>query len=376
MVEFPALRKSRSSRARVWSPRLRQPRIRARPLFPAAGLRALLTAGAALLAAGLACGAEADRPEEVVEMVIQAMAHNYEQIKTADVTIEVVSEEDPSTLPAYLLQPDPKPKAQKSSAVTTFSGPYRRTQHVIIRGEDLRYEAQGDGGYSATTVFKNGVVSDYVASTKQLAIRRPDSLTVPAMDPREVGAVFASVPLADLLRSSELLAAELIDRGDSTTVAHVVLKYGPGRIEYEFDSSVGFLPTAKLGFGGDGYLKSWLRVTYQQVLDGKAWFLKEAVRLSYPPRAMKTPSEMGWYQRWRQTVTALRINQPVDDSVFAIDVPDGTVIADRVNKTFSVQGQDSPGSRSSSPRFVWYGAGIGVTLLLTVLGVLIYLRSH
>lgn len=347
-----------------------------RGALPSAGARALLAFGAAVVVTGLARGAEAERPEDVVEMVIRATAHNYEPIKTAEVTIEVVSEEDPSTLPAYLFQPDPKRKQDKNIVDVAASASFRRTKRVIIRGDDVRYQAQGDGGFSKTTVIKDGVVSDYVPSTKQLAIRRPESLTVGPIDPREVGAVSASMGLADVLRSNRLLGAELIDRGNSTTVARVVLEYGRGRIEYEFDSSVGFLPTAELAFGADEYLGSWLRITYQEVLGGKARFLREAVRLSYPPRATKTPTETGWYQRMRQTVTGLRINQPVDESVFAINVPDGTVIADNINKTYSVQGQDSLRRQRSSGRFVWYGAGIGVTILLIFVAVMIYVRSR
>jgi hypothetical protein len=296
-------------------------------VFLSANAAVFLALSAAVGLPGLARAAEAQHPKDVIDMVIRAMAHNYEQIQSAEVTIEVNSEEDRSVLPAYLLRPDPKPR-QDPNSVLVASVSFGLTQHVILRGEDLRYEVHRNGGISQTTICKGGKVFDYVPATGQLDIRWRRDFRVPPMDPREIGAVDGSVALADLLRSKELVDARLVQRKESTTVARVVLKYGPDRVQYEFDSSVGFLPTLTVATKPDGSVKSWLQISYQDVLDGKARFLKEAVRRSFPPRGPKTATENGWYQRLRYTVTKLQINPKVEDKTFQIDVPNDTFVYD------------------------------------------------
>jgi len=276
---------------------------------------------------GLARAAETQQPKDVVDMVIRAMGRNYEQIKSAEVTMEVNSEEDRSVLPAYLLKPDPKPR-QDPNILDVFSVAFRHTEHLVIRGEDLRYEVHRNDGISQTTVYKAGKVFDYVPTTGQLNIRWRRDFRVPPIDPRDVGTIDSSMALADLLRSKELVEARLLKREDSTTVARVVLKYERDRVQYEFDSSVGFLPTLKVATSPDGSVKSWLQISYQDVLDGKARFVKEAVRRSFPPDGPKTPTEKGWYQRMRYTVTKLQINPEVDDKAFQIDVPVDTFVYD------------------------------------------------
>ncbi len=186
------------------------------------------------------------------------------------------------------------------------------------------------------------------------------------IDPREVGAVFTSMGLADLLRSRELVDARLIGRRDSMTVAQVVVKTGVDRNEYEFDSSVGFLPTRKCTtILSDGSLKSCLEVSYQEVLDGRARFLKEAVEKFFPPGVAESPADTGWRQRIRQTVTELRINQEVQESVFDIHVPVGTVVSDRITKKVHVHGMESPESETSSRHLILiWCAGVGVLLIV------------
>jgi hypothetical protein len=307
-------------------------------------------------------------------MVIRAMAHNYEQIKTAEVTMEMMIEEDPSNLPTAGRKTAPKRAPRPAFSDTPILGSSRTNKHVIIRGEDVRYEERiGEGASETTIVRKQGNVFHYARNTRQMDIRRADELQRTPIDPREVGTVNASIGLADLLRSSDLLGAEVLNRPGPTSLARVVIRYGPRRepVSFEFDASARFLPTLIVVTRPDGTLKSCLELTYQDILDGKASFLKDAVERFYRPGATKTPTENGWYQRIQHTVTHLRINQPVNDSAFEIHVPDGTVIADTIAKTWHVQGKQSQETRSFSRRLVWYGAGIG--LLLSV-ALLIYVK--
>jgi len=296
-------------------------------VFLSANAAVFLALIAAVGVPGLARAAEAQQPKDVVDMVVRAMAHNYEQIKSAEVTIEVKSEEDRSVLPAYLLKPDPKPR-QDPNILGVFSVAFRHTQHVIIRGEDLRYELHRNDGISQTTVCKAGKVFDYVPATGQLNIRWTRDFRMPPMDPREVGTADSSVALADFLRSKELVDARLVKREASSTIARVVLKYERAQVQYEFDSSLGFLPTLKVATNPDGSVISWLQISYQDVLDGKARFVKEAVERFFPPGATKTPTEKGWHQRIRYTVTKLQINPEIDDKAFQMDMAADTRVYD------------------------------------------------
>jgi outer membrane lipoprotein-sorting protein len=291
---------------------------------------------AALGLPDLARAGEAQQPKDVVEMVIRAMARNYEQIKSAEVTIDVSSEEDRSVLPARLLKPDPKPR-EFDNVMVVVSTSFKHTERVIMRGENLRYEVHRNREIAQTTVCQAGKVFGYEPATKQLNVRWRRDFRVPLMDPREIGTIDSSISLAELLRSKELVEARLVNREDSTSVARIVLKYGPDQLQYEFDESVGFLPTLKVATKPDGTVKTWLQISYQDVLDGKAKFVKEVVRRTFPPRGPKTPTENGWYQRMRYTVTKLQINPEVDDKTFRIDVPRDTFVFDWTQGERAVQ---------------------------------------
>ena len=89
-----------------------------------------------------------------------------------------------------------------------------------------------------------------------------------------------------------------------------------------------FLPIRWETHWADGSLLQSIVYEYDDVLDGKAKFLKTLIRRFYKEGVTLSPDSALWNQQIVRNVTVLSVNQPIPPSTFTIEFAPGTRVTD------------------------------------------------
>lgn len=313
--------------------------------------------------------AEAAQPgrDELVGLVIDAMENYFGPIETAELTVREVVED--ATVAQRKVTVHKTPDGRQVRVSRT---PRRESYaHVLLGHGDLRVDRarRADG----TAVFErlariDGIWTQHVPESGAAWIRRPNGM--PGMfpiDPRQVGSQDIRRSLIDVLREDTILSARLTRSPGGEDRVRIVAKPLQGTpTTYEFSGSVGFLPTRFTTRWPDGSLLQLTDYQYQDVLDGKAKFLKKVTRAFFAQGVTRQPREDQWRQRIIREVTgAIVLNRPVAREAIAITLPPGTRIYDATRSDIYVSQQPINGRPLS---WWWYGlAFLGCAALLVSL---------
>ena len=161
-----------------------------------------------------------------------------------------------------------------------------------------------------------------------------DIMRIPPVDPRDLGGLDQSRGLLEQLRRSRALQATK-DNGVVNVVAEIVNAPDYGyrlgqRFTYSFDAAKNYLPTQVVRYYEDGTINLLTELSYDEAGPGKAWFLRTASQ-KYFQKAAGTRSVDS--QDWSRLVVIKvigrpRVNEPIDDGEFTVELPPDTRISD------------------------------------------------
>ena len=345
----------------------------------ATGLRAHLLSGVVVVLGAMApwlCDAVygADPTDDrLVSMVINAIEANYSQIETARVVFHE-THEDPtveedqeltSTLPG-------------GGQVTVWKSPRRECNGTyLLRGDDVRVELDPvkEGGPVGKRTFlrKDGVWTQYVPGKSQAWIRRQQKMANrPPLDLRELASDGVRRGVIDLLREEKVVSARLVDHEGRSVARVVVEKSAQSQRTYEFAAEENFLPTrVYTERRDDDSLIQVVDIEYEDVLDGRAKFVRRMDTRFFAKGATKVPTSTDWRKRITLAVLECDLNTELDERAFVLDVAIGTRVVDSVKqKTYRTQ--PPPRSRSRT----WWWMCLGATGLFLCLLALLHRALH
>jgi len=278
-------------------------------------------------------------------MVLAGIEGNYAQLRTVRVRVRTVYE-------------NPKIREEKTIVVKRPQGGFLKSSQsprrevvktCVMRGQDLHLEIQRNGSTEIRNRYRD-VWSHYSPAENRGWIGRPDQqVGVPPEDPRDVGILFGTKTLAEVLRQDTILSAEQTMSAGGGSVVRVGTKDSLGRKAlFEFDGSRAFLPSSITYFHEDATANVVTAITYQEVLR-KVWFLKRAQTKAFADGT--TPED----QRLNQVVTtevqdAVVVNEPVTEDVFVTEFPKDAVVSDTLRgklvqpRTFEAKPAQGPPS--------------------------------
>jgi len=316
---------------------------------------------------------------ELVETVIAGIESNNSQIRTLEATVEVVSrdsrveKEEIKTVKS----PDGKTTIHFRMTPKTTSRWKCYIDRDKVRQDTICLETQ----QKQTLALLDGVWTQYVPGSKTAWVRRVDDM--PGMFPvdlRELGSPELKMSVEDILRQNDIISARIEHPAGDKSVIRVVTG-GPAEYEWEFSAAFNFLPTSRISRHEDGSILQLVRIAYQRILDGAAWFPLERSRSFFAKGVTATPSDDGWRQHSTLRITDIvMINEPIDEKLFVLDLPDGTRIRDGVARETYFVGQPrraeiKPASASERKRR-WLVAIISSLAILVVVAFAVkYRRS-
>ena len=306
----------------------------------------------------------------LVDTVIAAIQDNYSKIHTVRASIR--SDQKDSTVDGVVVE-----KFERENVTTIVERRARSSwlQKIIIDGHSFRTDSTRSDSdvVSHTLLFTDGYWTSYTPSEgKPFAmIRAPEDMaSVPNPDPREIGATDIRRPFVDALRTSQIASAEYV-RSEQGGEIIKIITHGDGdmRTVYEFRSQANFLPTRSYLMAIDDSIVSILDITYQDVLDGNAKFLKSAKTVVFRAGAVDSPddatSPIGVST---VTVDSLLVNEPVGIDEFSLVMSEGTRVSDGRRHTI-YYAASTPPLAPSSLRFVvvLIPVLIGMAVVLTLI---------
>ena len=101
---------------------------------------------------------------------------------------------------------------------------------------------------------------------------------------------------------------------------------------FTFDPAKNYLPTSMTRFDDKGSLNVYTEYTYDEVVPGKTWYLREMMRkyfLNLNGKTTTSPSSNQWSQMViNRLVGPLKVNAEISDDTFDLKFPPGTDVAD------------------------------------------------
>ena len=123
-------------------------------------------------------------------------------------------------------------------------------------------------------------------------------------------------------------------------VAEIAVDPGTGyrkgqRFTYVVDTERNHLPTRIASLYDDGSLHYLDEIAYQEVVPGKAWFVREWSRKVFMPEVRaQDPTAQGWHQMvLLRTIGDLQVNMHLPDDAFHVEMPPGTRVTDQVHSS-------------------------------------------
>ena len=321
------------------------------------------------ITAGHAIGA-APTQTELVSLAIDSITRNYSLIKTAQLTIRQVSENTYLPKPGVYVRRTPSGRKVRDTIRSRQSPRTEWTLRIALRGSDIRVDRSSAASTSSkpspeTHAFVNGVWTQYVPDVSAAWIRRPEELPrLLPLDPRRPAADHAQRDVTDVLHQGTIVSAILTTSPEGKPLVRIVVRSEDGSpTTYDFAGEANFLPTRVMTRWPDGSLLQLVDIEYQDVLDGKAKFLKRMSRRFFAKGVTSSPTTIGWRQHLSQEVTGnLRLNDGIADAVFEVRLPSGTRVTDNIRRdVYTAHAGHAP------EPFLWWWHTIGIIAALFVL---------
>ena len=198
----------------------------------------------------------------------------------------------------------------------------RTAESVTFRGGDVLARIEGrDGSCDQLFLRRGDTWKVYTRSMNRVQIvdreGLPDRIPV---DPREIGSGSIRSSLIDRLNAPDVAEAAMVESAGARIGRVVrIVKTDNGvesRTIYEFSPEDRFLLRRAISTV-DGRVVSILDLNYQDVLDGRAKFLKSSSLKFYAPKSpLEALAPETWHQEVRVDVEELTLNQDVDDEAF------------------------------------------------------------
>jgi hypothetical protein len=287
----------------------------------------------AILAFGRANADDPLSPKEakaILEKVVRAVATNRAQL--TDVRAEIVAFIECRSVD--------KPKktvvhTKEGVTLTTYASPHNTSRETIaISGDRLRYDVTGGSAFEdlnrdETWIVKPGQWQHYRPGPPKPGWLRTWSKLIerPQIDPRDYGCGDMRMEFQQWLEALEAQSAQLVRLSDGTMLARIQARHGNG-YELECSSRYEFLPSFVVTLYENRIISSE-EITYQPVLNGKAWFPKTRILRSFQdgaphgPRSNDCPLIMKWFVT-RLDVQSSGKPRPIP----ALEVQPGTRIQD------------------------------------------------
>jgi len=280
-----------------------------------------------------------DHQNEILETTLAGLKRNDQQI---------------GALRCEIVQRLIDPNVQKSS-VREFKNPdggsaiVRRAPETVFKilcvidGPRLRHEIISDGDTQQYLVFDGSEWMQYNPEGKRAWKREPGQTKGMMIDPRMLGLPEEHGSVVDAIRSGTLVSAEIEDQ-------HVLLSTedAAGRMySFSLDATRNYLPSRISYWHKTGGLRTISEFSYQPVPTRSGWFLKQAtVRGVKPSDRAKNDVANPVYIIDTKVSSLELLGSDVANSLFHVELPDGVVVHDNVNKTVTVVGTPS----APSPR--------------------------
>jgi hypothetical protein len=262
-------------------------------------------------------------------MVIDAVNANYSQIRSAYAVLSDVTQD--STVEK---QEEITRRLPGGEAIIWKLPRMELKGTWWLRGDDLRYDQEPLGSTPASLariiVRKEGVWTQYSPNSSHAWIRRTESLPGFFLaDLREIGSESVKRGMVDVLREDWIVSAQLVQNDSPQGFVRIITERPSGdRTTYEFAVEENLLPTRFYTKRGDGSLVQFAEIEYQDVLEGRAKFLRRMTRRYFDKGVTDIPSEEGWRQWISLEVVELELNREVPDELFALEFPPGTRVDD------------------------------------------------
>lgn len=271
----------------------------------------------------------------LAETVISGIKNNYSHVRTIQAVLEEVSED------ASVTKAETKTVKSPSGATLTYEVSPRASWEstVYAKGDQVRRDTTDTSqNRSQMLVYKDGVWTQYIPSSRTAWLRRTDQMPglAPA-DLRDTGSPSLRHPLVDILREQDITSAGL-GQDPATPGMIQIVTSGPSEEQrFQFDPDYSFLPISRTTRHRDGTICAFEQLTYQPLLDGRAWLVKERTLYFFDEGVTREPIEHGWRERHTTTVKNVVINEDIPDSIFSIELPAGTRVRDS-----TTPGRDGP----------------------------------
>ncbi len=239
----------------------------------------------------------------ILEKVVRAVASNRAQLQDVRAEILVVTENHQVDTPKKTVF------HTQNGTMTTFVSPRDTARETIaISGDQLRYDRTGGLTFEElnpdeTWVIKPGKWQLYRPGPPGWlnSWSRPEQIggRLP-IDPRDYGCPNMGLGLQKWLETLPLRSAQLVPQNDGTTLIQLQLTDHASALDVECSSRDGFLPSLMVT-SHDQTIVASTEISYQPVLQGKAWFPKTMFLRSFTngaprgPRSNDCPFMTKWF---------------------------------------------------------------------------------
>ncbi len=263
--------------------------------------------------------------QQIIEMLLSSIEANYSQIHSIEAALEeIIVNSEPSSV---------EYKTQGGGRIT-LSFPARSSVAYTtwISGDQVRRDSVSREASSPTDTFilTNNKWSQYGPSQKTAWLRRSDQMGgISQIDIRNLGVPIIGQTIASILQSGDVASAKIETGVDRPRKIVVDIKASYGEFRWIFDPEFGYLLTTKESRHSDGSLCDYCTLTYDKVLDGRAWMPVSLSRVIFKKGVAMRPDDKGWDQKHSIVVNRLvGINTVIPEDKFIFSPPDGTTIID------------------------------------------------
>jgi hypothetical protein len=209
-------------------------------------------------------------------------------------------------------------------------------ERVLLRGDDLfREPLDEDGQYWS---FHGGIYTQYAPQHHTAWLRLPKQMPgIGPLDPRNIASMENRSNFVDRLRGDRVLEARPARTPDgqprlAALMEHTFDKGHKERYRCEFDPAQNDLPTRIIEIRDQDRIGMVLDITYQEVISGTAWFLKQATTKYFGRDPVRSPDSDAWEQATTvRTMGKVRVNEPITDDAFVVTLPPDTRVSDAVH---------------------------------------------
>ena len=208
-------------------------------------------------------------------------------------------------------------------------------ERVLLRGDDLlREPLDQDGQYWS---FVRGVYTQYAPQHQTAWVRLPEQMPgIGPLDPRNIASRENQSNFVNRLRQDRVLEVGPARTSDgqprvAALMEHTFEKGHKLRYRCEFDPARNDLPARIVEFRDQDTIGIVVDITYQEVILGTAWFLKQATTKYFGREPARLPDSDTWKQATTvRTMGKVRVNEAIPDDAFEVALPPDTRVLDAV----------------------------------------------